>query len=193
MNKNDLRYKKTEDKLRSALVCLLRHNNIESITVRDICEQAGCSRNAFYLHYETKDDLYEAIVNSIIDKLIYALQADTNVFESRDEHTILQYYDKIIDAIISHREELDVLIKRDQGILMMKLAKAIFAGNEETIHAFAAKTPSIESSLNAAFLSAGIVGFIYEWFTYPGITDQMAKDFLIKIDNENRNIYKLAL
>ena len=193
MNKNDLRYKKTEDKLRSALVCLLRHNNIESITVRDICEQAGCSRNAFYLHYETKDDLYEAIVNSIIDKLIYALQADTNVFESRDEHTILQYYDKIIDAIISHREELDVLIKRDQGILMMKLAKAIFAGNEETIHAFAAKTPSIESSLNAAFLSAGIVGFIYEWFTHPGITDQMAKDFLIKIDNENRNIYKLAL
>ena len=193
MNKNDLRYKKTEDKLRSALVCLLRHNNIESITVRDICEQAGCSRNAFYLHYETKDDLYEAIVNSIIDKLIYALQADTNVFESRDEHTILQYYDKIIGAIISHREELDVLIKRDQGILMMKLAKAIFAGNEETIHAFAAKTPSIESSLNAAFLSAGIVGFIYEWFTHPGITDQMAKDFLIKIDNENRNIYKLAL
>ena len=193
MNKNDLRYKKTEDKLRSALVCLLRHNNIESITVRDICEQAGCSRNAFYLHYETKDDLYEAIVNSIIDKLIYALQADTNVFESRDEHTILQYYDKIIDAIISHREELDVLIKRDQGILMMKLAKAIFAGNEETLHAFAAKTPSIESSLNAAFLSAGIVGFIYEWFTHPGITDQMAKDFLIKTDNENRNIYKLAL
>ena len=188
MNKNDLRYKKTEDKLRSALVCLLRHNNIESITVRDICEQAGCSRNAFYLHYETKDDLYEAIVNSIIDKLIYALQADTNVFESRDEHTILQYYNKIIDAIISHREELDVLIKRDQGILMMKLAKAIFAGNEETIHAFAAKTPSIESSLNAAFLSAGIVGFIYEWFTHPGITDQMAKDFLIKIDNKNRNI-----
>ena len=193
MNKNDLRYKKTEDKLRSALICLLSRNNIESITVRDICEQAGCSRNAFYLHYETKDDLYEAIVNSIIDKLIYALQADTNVFESRDEHTILQYYDKIIDAIISHREELDVLIKRDQGILMMKLAKAIFAGNEETIHAFAAKTPSIESSLNAAFLSAGIVGFIYEWFTHPGITDQMAKDFLIKTDNENRNIYKLAL
>ena len=193
MNKNDLRYKKTEDKLRSALVSLLKRNTLESVSVRDICEKAGCSRNAFYLHYETKDDLYEAIVNSIIDKLIYALQADTNVFESRDEHTILQYYDKIIDAIISHREELDVLIKRDQGILMMKLAKAIFAGNEETIHAFAAKTPSIESSLNAAFLSAGIVGFIYEWFTHPGITDQMAKDFLIKIDNENRNIYKFAL
>ena len=86
-----------------------------------------------------------------------------------------------------------MLIKRDQAVLMMKLAKAIFAGNEETIHAFAAKAPSVESSLNAAFLSAGIVGFIYEWFTHPGITDQMAKDFLIKVDNENRNIYRLAL
>ena len=193
MNKNDLRYKKTEDKLRGALVSLLKCNNIESISVRDICEEAGCSRNAFYLHYETKDELYEALVNSIIDQLVYAIQADTNVFESRDEHSIIQYYDKIIDAIISHRNELDVLIKRDQGVLMMKLAKAIFAGNEETIHAFAAKAPSIESSLNAAFLSAGIVGFIYEWFTHPGITDQMAKDFLIKVDNENRNIYRLAL
>ena len=90
MNKNDLRYKKTEDKLRSALVSLLKRNTLESVSVRDICEKAGCSRNAFYLHYETKDDLYEAIVNSIIDKLIYALQADTNVFESRDEHTIIQ-------------------------------------------------------------------------------------------------------
>ena len=193
MNKNDLRYKKMEDKLRSSLISLLSRNNIESITVRDICEQAGCSRNAFYLHYETKDDLYEAIVNSIIDKLIYALQADTNVFESRDEHTIIQYYDQIIDAILSHRDELDVLVKRDQGVLMMKLAKAIFASNEETIHAFATKIPSVESSLNAAFLSAGIFGFIYEWFTHPGITDQMAKVFLIKVDNENRNIYRQAL
>ena len=193
MNKNDLRYKKTEDKLRSSLITLLSRNNIESITVRDICEQAGCSRNAFYLHYETKDDLYEAIVNSIIDKLIYALQADTNVFESRDEHTIIQYYNQIIDAILSHRDELDVLVKRDQGFLMMKLAKAIFASHEKTIHAFATKMPSVESSLNAAFLSAGIVGFIYKWFTHPGITDQMAKDFLIKVDTENRNIYRQAL
>lgn len=193
MNKNDLRYQKTETKLRSALISLLKRNNIETISVRDICEEAGCSRNAFYLHYETKEDLYEAIITSIIDRLVYAIQADTNVFGSRDEHAILQYYDQIIDAIISHRDELDVLIKRDQGVLMMKLAKAIFAGNEETIHAFAAKAPSVESSLNAAFLSAGIVGFIYEWFTHPGITDQMAKDFLIKVDNENRNIYRLAL
>ena len=135
MNKNDLRYQKTETKLRSALISLLKRNNIETISVRDICEEAGCSRNAFYLHYETKEDLYEAIITSIIDRLVYAIQADTNVFGSRDEHAILQYYDQIIDAIISHRDELDVLIKRDQGILMMKLAKAIFAGNEETIHA----------------------------------------------------------
>ena len=193
MNKNDLRYKKTEDKLRSALVSLLKRNTLESVSVRDICEKAGCSRNAFYLHYETKEDLYEAIINSVTEKLIYALQADTNVFESRDEHTIIQYYDKIIDAIILHRDELDVLIKRDQGVLMMKLAKAIFAGNQETIHAFVVKEPTVEGSLNAAFLSAGIVGFIYEWFTNPGITDQMAKDFLIKVDIENRNIYRKAL
>ena len=88
---------------------------------------------------------------------------------------------------------MDVLVKRDQVVRRMKLAKAIFASNEETIHAFATKIPSVESSLNAAFLSAGIVGFIYEWFTHPGITDQMAKDFLIKVDNENRNIYRQAL
>ena len=134
MNKNDLRYQKTETKLRSALISLLKRNNIETISVRDICEEAGCSRNAFYLHYETKEDLYEAIITSIIDRLVYALQSDTNVFESRDEHAIIQYYDQIIDAIISHRDELDVLIKRDQGVLMMKLAKAIFVGNEEDYH-----------------------------------------------------------
>lgn len=58
MNKNDVRYRKTEDKLRSALVSLLKHENIESISVRDICEKAGCSRNAFYLHYETKEAPY---------------------------------------------------------------------------------------------------------------------------------------
>lgn len=193
MNKNDLRYQKTEEKLRNALVSLLKTKGIEKISVRDICEEAGCSRNAFYLHYEVKEDLYEAIINSILERLVGALQSDTNVFESQDEATVIQYYDKIIDVILSNREELDVLIKRDQGVLMMKLAKAIFVGSEESMNAFTAGKPAPESALNAAFLSAGIVGFIYEWFTHPDITDEMAKDFLLKTNEENRNIYKLAL
>lgn len=193
MNKNDLRYKKTEDKIRSAFISLLKTRSIGKISVKDICEEAGCSRNAFYLHYEAKEDLYEAIVNSILEKLIGALQSDTNIFESQDETAVGQYYDRIVEAIVSNREELDVLIERDQGVLMMRLAKAISTGSEESMSAFTSRKPSPESSLNAAFLSAGIVGFIYEWFTNPGITDAMARGFLLKVDEENRNIYRLAL
>ena len=137
--------------------------------------------------------MYEAIINSMLEKLIGALQSDTNVFESQDEDSIRQYYDRIVDAIISNREELEILIKRDQGVLMMRLAKAISAGSEESMDAFTSRKRSPGNSLNAAFLSAGIVGVIYEWFTHPGITDDMAKEFLLKTNEENRNIYKLAL
>ncbi len=193
MNKNDLRYKKTEDSLRTALVALLAARDRKNISVKDICGKAGCSRNAFYLHYKRKEDLYEAIINAILSRLISALQSDANVFAPKDEHAVRQYYGRVMEAIVSNREELDALIKQDRGPLMMKLTKAVFAGSLESMKAFSSGDPPGERSLNAAFLSAGIVGFIYEWFTNPKITDVMAEDFLFKTHQENLNIYKRAL
>lgn len=62
MNFTDLRILKTQERLQNALLELLETKELKEITVKEICEKAGISRNAFYQHYSYKEDLYDQMV-----------------------------------------------------------------------------------------------------------------------------------
>ena len=51
-----------------ALKELLQEKPFNKITVTDISERAGLSRHTFYNHYETKEDLLNNLIDSILDE-----------------------------------------------------------------------------------------------------------------------------
>lgn len=57
MDKQDLRVKKTQRALSTALLTLLESSSFSKITVNDICSEAMVSRSAFYVHFQDKYDL----------------------------------------------------------------------------------------------------------------------------------------
>lgn len=84
--KVDFRIIKTERKLRKALFDLLKEKDINSISVKEICQQAGCSRNAFYNHYPYKEKLYYAVIESVQDEIEAAMEImDVDKAEITDE------------------------------------------------------------------------------------------------------------
>lgn len=57
MNKSESKYFNTALRMDEALIALLEKKDLEYITVKEICTEAGVNRSTFYLHYETIADL----------------------------------------------------------------------------------------------------------------------------------------
>ena len=65
MNKSESKYFNTALRLDEALIALLEKKDLQYITVKEICHQAGVNRSTFYLHYETIADLLDETLEMV--------------------------------------------------------------------------------------------------------------------------------
>ena len=72
--KNNRRTQMTRLLLRTALVELMRNQQFEKITIKEICEQADVNRTTFYLHYADQYALLLDIENEVQQKTLEYLQ-----------------------------------------------------------------------------------------------------------------------
>lgn len=73
--KDDLRIRRTRDRLGGALVNLMHEKPFEEITVQHVLDRAGISRSTFYTHYRDKNDLFLGDVESFLELVANALTA----------------------------------------------------------------------------------------------------------------------
>lgn len=74
MENKDRRVRKTRDLLKKSLISIMKEKNINSITVKELCEKADINRGTFYLHYvdvfnileEIEKELFEEFHNMIL-------------------------------------------------------------------------------------------------------------------------------
>jgi AcrR family transcriptional regulator len=80
MKKIDRRAQKTREQLQKALVELIAERGYDAITIQDIVDRAELGRTTFYLHYNSKDELFmschEAIIKEFHLGLIHPLTRD---------------------------------------------------------------------------------------------------------------------
>lgn len=66
MNKTDRRAQRTQTLLIDALVDLALDKGYDSITIRDLTEQANIAYSTFFRHYASKDDLLRELLQTVI-------------------------------------------------------------------------------------------------------------------------------
>ena len=181
MNFTDLRILKTQERLQNALLELLGTKELKEITVKEICDKAGISRNAFYQHYGYKEDLYDQMVaratEGIRDSLMPIIQ-DASV---ATEDTIISYAKHIIEGISEVRELIYVMLKGDDGIFLRQLTDLIFGQNLTNALSFFDMKDSAELRLYYEFQSAGMAAFIIKWILDEGISEEKAASLLAQI------------
>ena len=96
MNKSESKYFNTALRMSEALIALLEEKDLEYITVKEICHQAGVNRSTFYLHYETIADLVNETLEIINQRFLsYFPQQEEDVLGNMDsrerEIVILRY------------------------------------------------------------------------------------------------------
>ncbi len=181
MNFTDLRILKTQERLQNALLELLETKELKEITVKEICDKAGISRNAFYQHYGYKEDLYDQMVaratEGIRDSLMPIIQ-DASVVT---EDTIISYAKHIIEGISEVRELIYVMLKGDDGIFLRQLTDLIFGQNLTNALSFFDMKDSAELRLYYEFQSAGMAAFIIKWILDEGLSEEKAAELFAQI------------
>lgn len=64
----DKRYRKSREKLASAIVKLARSRDYDSLTVREIAKEAGIGYRTFYRHYTDKDELILSVMQETLKR-----------------------------------------------------------------------------------------------------------------------------
>ncbi len=172
MNFTDLRILKTQERLQNGLLELLKTKELKAITVKEICDQAGISRNAFYQHYGYKEDLYDQMVAKATERIRNALVPIVPDASQIQQDTVGQYARRIVEGIAEVRELIDVMLKGDDGVFLRQLTDLIFGQNLTNAIPFFNLKDTNELRLYYEFISAGMAAFIIRWI----IEDNVAKD-----------------
>lgn len=163
MNFTDLRILKTQERLQNALLELLETKELKAITVKEICDKAGISRNAFYQHYRYKEDLYDQMAAQATERIQESLTPIIPDASEIKEGTIEAYARRIIAGISEVRDLIYVMLKGDDGIFLRQLTDLVFAQNLRNVRLFFDMQDSPELRLYYEFQSAGLAAFIIKW------------------------------
>ena len=68
MTKTDRRVQRTRELLQTALIELISARSYDAITIQDIVDRANVGRTTFYLHYNSKDDLFMSCHEAIVSE-----------------------------------------------------------------------------------------------------------------------------
>jgi AcrR family transcriptional regulator len=94
----DRRTKRTQKKLKNALLELLKEKELNDLTITEVAQYAECNRVTFYSHYRDLHALLAAIFDDYLKELItYFRKSYQNLerFSSEDEHRHLPFFEFI--------------------------------------------------------------------------------------------------
>lgn len=181
MDFTDLRILKTQERLQNALLDLLRTKELKAITVKEICDKAGISRNAFYQHYGYKEDLYDQMVAAATERIRDALNPIIADASQVRPETVSSYARHIMEGITEVRELIYVMLKGDDGIFLRQLTDLIFGQNLTNAMTFFGVKDSGALRLYYEFQSAGMAAFIIRWVLERSLPEDKAVALLSDI------------
>ena len=86
----------TKKQIADSLINLMKNNDFENITVKEITEKAGVNRSTYYRNFKSKEDILKFQLRKITEEYI-------NKFESVEEKTEKNHIYTILNTYNEHR------------------------------------------------------------------------------------------
>src|SRR3954452_22772514 len=119
--KEDLRVRRSRDRLGDALVALLVEKPFDDITVQDVLDRAEVSRSTFYTHYRDKNDLFLSDAEEFFEMMAGALS------RAGDRSERVAPVHELFAHIAEVRPFYDALIASGRSHDLLGLGQAHFA------------------------------------------------------------------
>jgi AcrR family transcriptional regulator len=159
----DPRAVRSRTAIQKAFTDLMRIKPYQKITITDITARAGIARHTFYNHYETKADLLDNLVDSILEDFFLVLK-DWNPFlaDQAQEHAMLTAF---FQTWRDHSEIVDLLRAIDIEFVIMERLKAFFT--RFFYEKVKREIPGVDLELARyviSFNSYSLLGLLLPWF-----------------------------
>ena len=176
LSKQQLKSQETKKKIFLAAKNILKKNGYESLSIKNICEEAGVSNGSFYHHFKTKDDLLSYFIEeqpSINPELLDTPSCLTDV-KNAVIHVYLNYVkycrelgvEFMANYYTPKNQSLNPLKRTARSYPIVTVREYLQQSMEAGI---------IRSSLNLDEITTDIrmivIGNVFEWCLKEGDTD----------------------
>jgi AcrR family transcriptional regulator len=178
--KPDRRVQRTHGLLQKAMMDLIHERGYAAITVQDIVDRANVGRTTFYLHYQSKDDLFFGCHQAIGKQFHFGpnqiLSRDELLSESAPPETVAAY---------RHLQEVRMLLHTAfQGKDGLLILRRIREGRAQDIEAclraaFPDESANIPFDVLASYLAGAQVALVQWWLEkrQPCTPEALAQTF----------------
>lgn len=174
-NTNDLRWQRSQEKIKRALVEELQIKSFDHLTVAAIVKRAHMSRRTFYLHYEDKFDLLKHLEDDLVTEIKRAFNHDQEHFKRLlDDRPALwqQNYlliNQTLQVIDQERKLCQVLLSANGDPHFREISWHLVTdeinARIQLYHAhFSSRIPKQYAE---ELITAGVIGLIQAWLNNP--------------------------
>lgn len=180
VRESDPRVIRTKEHIKQCFFELMKEKPAEEISVKELCEKAHCSRNAFYLHFQYRDNLYKQIVDECIAEILYGFRPLTSRISDQTDAVIDQYTYNFLEGIHNNANVLRIILASDNnGAFQFRFTKKLV----DAMVLLSAQTSGFETGhdewrLICSYNAGAFVGFTFFWLEHPNIPFDRAHKML---------------
>lgn len=134
---------------------------IEKITVSAICERAGIARKTFYVYFQTRDEVLEAIIKDD------TCESTVNLYplfgSSQVEFSAPFLYERFFQGFCNHKEFYARLAQRSHSHTFVRSLQRCMYELNESLFPTAPKETSVRYRYANRFLISGQASIIVQW------------------------------
>lgn len=148
----------TKDKVHNALLTLLEKEDIDRITILEICGLAGINRTTFYNHYSSQYDVLKEIVEGYVENTARLIQK-----KMEEGSDFRECFIEALEYIRENTRFLRLLFSSNNFHLFSSIDVSL-PQFDSLIAERAPREWSVEKKkASAVFIQHGVVGIIVDW------------------------------
>lgn len=189
--------KKTKKAFANSLVQLSKNRQVNKITVKEICENAELSRNAFYFHYEDINALIRDIEDSVIEDIEGILK---DIEKVKFPMSVYSTIDGLIDLFEEKKDTVLMLMDKSFSTSFTERISTMFSEfNYKFFREFHGHNSRVSYEFFYIYLSGGLYDVVRYWLDNQDKMDKaslkalcyvLIKRLLLPIDPDLDDIMK---
>lgn len=147
----------TKKQIADSLINLMKNNDFENITVKEITEKAGVNRSTYYRNFKSKEDILKYKLELIMEEYLSS-------FEGLEEKTKKNYIYTILSTYSKHKNVFLTIHQAKQTYLIQQVYMEYFQNK--------IKNPSTYELYKIYYHMGGIYSFTICWIEH-GMDDNL--------------------
>ena len=178
----DRRARRTETKLKEALITLMKTKDINQITIKELAELADINRKTFYLHYKDIFDMLDSIKKELLEEFTQVISLHNKIENNLNQPYLLM---KDTFAFVDRNTDiLSILIgtELNSDLIFINHMKDIM--KEHCINIWDELYPNANINNYNYFYSAAFYGYIGLAQTWINSNKEDTVEYMAKITSE---------